>query len=168
MHAYRRDTVVPAVCIIAALAVDRTLRSLSSILRRGSALVGPIGVAVVLLLVTTSNLYRWFRVSPRQVQSTADAVLVRILEKTECRTAALPTLVVDIGIGGAIGPALEALPEKIPVEFALYSPSPATWIESASGRCVVFRQPHDQEAAKLRAALEKRWPGWMASTLVGK
>ncbi len=154
----RLHYLVPAVCIIAAVGVDRALGWLATSFPSGAAVSVPIAAAL-LVLVTASNLYRWFWVAPRRVQGTADSVLVRIVQTPACQRAPRPPLVVDVGIGGAIGPALDALEEKVSIEFALYSAGSA-WIETASGRCVVFRSPHDPEAAGLRAAFEGRWPGW--------
>ena len=155
----RLHFVLPAVALLAALAAETVLYAGGRLARgEGRGTLGNLLAFFVVVTVTGGNLHRWFVEAPAKLQSTADAVLLRILQKDGCLATPRPTLVVDVGIGGEIEPALEATGRKIPVEFALYAKGPSPWIETAPERCVVFRSPFDADARPLLDALEKRWP----------
>jgi type IV secretory pathway protease TraF len=155
----RLHLVLPAVALLAALAVETALCAGGRLARgEGQGRLGDLLAFFIVVAVTSGNLHRWFVEAPTKLQGTADAVLVRILQKHGCLATPRPTLVVDVGIGGEIGPALEATGRKIPVEFALYVEGPSPWIETVPERCVVFRSPFDADARPLLDALEKRWP----------
>jgi hypothetical protein len=155
----RLHFVLPAVALLAALAAETALYAGGRLARgEGRGALGNLLAFFVVVAVTGGNLHRWFVEAPAKLQSTADAVLLRILQKDGCLATSRPALVVDVGIGGEIEPALEATGRKIPAEFALYAKGPSPWIETAPERCVVFRSPFDADARPLLDALEKRWP----------
>ena len=146
----RLHFVLPAVALLAALAVETALRT-GGRLAKGESWrkLGDLLALLVIVAVTGGNLHRWFVEAPAKLQSTSDAVLVRILQKDGCLATPRPTLVVDVGIGGEIEPALKATGRKIPMEFAPYEKGPSPWIETVPERCVVFRAPFDTEARPL-------------------
>jgi hypothetical protein len=149
---------LPAVVLLAAVGLDRTLRVLKVILPAGKKLWPRVGSAAAITLITASNLHRWFDVAPREAPSSPDAVTIRVLELPICQRAALPLLIVDVGVGGAIPPAVRARATPRPPEFGLYAAGPK-WLGTADSRCVVFRSPHDKAAVELMRAIERRFPG---------
>jgi hypothetical protein len=154
----RLHYVLPAVVLMAAVALDRTLDGLippHSRRRREWLAAG--GVLIALAAVAASNLHRWFVVAPSLVPSTADSLAVQVLEKSECQRAARPPLIVDEGVVGAMGPAVSARGTRIRPEFAHFAEAP-DWIETAPSRCVIFYSPTDGRALSLIRALEARWP----------
>lgn len=154
----RLNFMMPVVALFAALAADRLLDGLELLTsRRARRVISVCGVCIILGVVSWGNLYRWFVVSPRGVPSSPQAMTLRAMEQPECLNAPRASLIVDIGIGGATGPALEARGSDLNPEFALYG-TPPTWIETAPDRCVIFRAPFDSEAIELSRALEARWP----------
>jgi hypothetical protein len=66
-------------------------------------------------------------------------------------------LIVDVGVGGGILPALDARKSPARPEFGLYSDEPR-WLETADLRCVIFRSPADPEARDFMKAIEERFP----------
>src|SRR5262249_11807833 len=76
----RLHYVLPVVALLAAIALDRTLSiaegSLPVRWKSSARIVLP---AVVLALITASNLYRWFRVSPSRAAGSQEALTIRIL-----------------------------------------------------------------------------------------
>ena len=149
---------LPVVVLLAALGLDRTLRALRVILPEGRKLWPLVGSAAAILLITVSNLHRWFDVAPRESPSSPDAVTIRVLERPICQRATWPLLVVDVGVGGAIPPAVRARATPRPPEFALYGAEPR-WLPTADSRCVVFPSPRDETAVALMKAIEERFPG---------
>jgi hypothetical protein len=153
----RLHFMMPVVALLAALALDRTLDALAPLFPVGGrALLLSCVIAAALLLVTASNLYRWFVEAPSQVASSVECVTFRVVEKPECQSAALPPLIVDVGIGGGLPPALEAH-GGLRSEFALYKEQTG-WLETVPSRCVIFRAQHDEAARVLMTALQSRWP----------
>ncbi len=165
----RLNYLLPVTVLLAALAVDRGLQVLSrevALGRRARGLApdqarvlsGAV-VGLVLGLSLYANLHRWFVEMPGTVPSTPDALTLKVVETPACQTALLPPLVVDVGIGGAMGPALEAMSGSVvKPQFALYS-DPPTWIETATARCVIFRDPTNPRAVSLAQQVSARWPG---------
>jgi hypothetical protein len=149
---------LPVVVLLAALGLDRTLRALRAILPADKKSWPFVGSAAAILLITASNLHRWFDVAPRESPSSPDAVTIRVLELPICQSAALPPLIVDVGVGGAIPPAVRARATPRRPEFGLYSAEPR-WLPTADSRCVVFRSPRDEAAMALMKAIEERFPG---------
>jgi hypothetical protein len=153
----RMHFIMIPVASIAALALDRLLVRREQSSGESRAVETGVVVTVVLLLVAGSNFYRWFVKTPAQYTTTADSLVIRTLDQTACQTAALPPLVVDVGVGGALPPALRARSGTIEPEYALYS-DPPLWIENLPSRCVILRNPRDQRAQDLTRIIQQRWP----------
>lgn len=65
-------------------------------------------------------------------------------------------LLVDVGFGGEILPALDARGIPNHVALAVYSAPPA-WIQTVPERCVIFRGQGDPRAQRAMQAIMARW-----------
>jgi hypothetical protein len=154
----RLHYVLPVVVLLAALGLDRTLRGVQAFVPAAGKWWPRVATAAAAIaLITASNLHRWFVESPLRAASSTEALTIRILELPRCQRAARPPLIVDVGVGGGILPALDARKSPARPEFGLYSDEPR-WLETADLRCVIFRSPADQEARDLMKAIEERFP----------
>jgi hypothetical protein len=156
----RLNFLLPTVCLLSGIAAERVVAILE---QRGprhlSHLVFPSVLVGCTVLAGWGNLHRWFVETPETVPTSPSSVAIRIIEDPRCQTAPRPPLVVDVGIGGAILPALEAAGPRVMPEFGLYAAADSSdWIETAGSRCVIFRAPHDPAAQTLQLALASRWP----------
>jgi len=151
----RMNYLLPVVAILAAVAVEELLVISGSRWLRSPVLPTTI-VAVVLAAVSVSNLHRWFVVAPARVPTSSDTVVIRLLQDGPCRTATGDPLVIDVGMGGRLAPALTAYPGIRNPVVALYGST--DWIETAPTRCVIFRSPNDQAAITTMNAIRARWP----------
>jgi hypothetical protein len=154
----RLNYLLPVVAILAALAFDHVIVVLQAHI---PVALRPAFVAVVfagvLGLISVINLHRWFIEAPAAVASVPDAVAVRVISQPQCLLASQLPLVVDVGLGGALGPALDARGEAGKVQVALYT-DPRTWIKAMPARCVIFRSPTDPRAIAAMQAIARHWP----------
>jgi hypothetical protein len=172
----RLNFLLPLVTMIAAVAGDRIVESLARFRRDRQAIalnawplnlstanhVYRAGLVALVALSASWNLHRWFIDMPRSVPSTPDALALRIIELPVCQSAARPPLVVDVGVGGAMGPAIDALSNGIVrPQFALYS-EPTSWMKTADSRCVIFRDPGSPVAQRLIKQFGSTSPGHSA------
>ncbi len=151
----RLNFLLPAVAICAAVAARQALRLVEA--ATGGPTAAALAGACLIAATTTLNLDRFLVEAPARLQSTRDAVALRIVVDPRCQNAARPPLVVAVGVGGALPPALRARPVGRFPEWALYD-DPRNWIETADSRCVIFPVPADTAAVELRSALRRRWP----------
>lgn len=153
----RLNFLMPVVALAASVALDRAGSVAEEVVSppvRGY--VGFVIITATLGLVAYSNLHRWFVEAPAHVPTSPDSVAIRVIEDPRCQLASQPPLIVDVGIGGAMYPALQAINGMVKPEFAFYGES-TDWVQTAPRRCVIFRAPRDQQARSLMQDLETRW-----------
>jgi hypothetical protein len=154
----RLNYLMPVVAVLAGLAFDRTLTSLGGPVSQSLRPALATAAVVALLGASTyANLHRWYVLAPSNVPSSPEAMVLRIVELPQCQRVGAPPLIVDEGVGGALGPALEARAGIVQPEFALYD-EPTGWLSDVSQRCVIFRDTHDERAQRLIRVLEAARP----------
>lgn len=154
----RLSYVLPVVVLLAAVAVDRSLAAWRPPkVARSTTLVMSGVVLGVIMLVGTSNLHRWFVVSPRDAPTSPTSVTMRIVQKPICQSAQLPPLVLDGRSDGALAGAVEQVGNLTMPTFRLFA-DPTNWLDTANARCVVLRSSNLPEAALIRNAIAARWP----------
>jgi hypothetical protein len=153
----RLHYVLPAVAILAALALDRSWRMLAVLSpswnRRGAEVAF---VAFALGLVTASNLYCWFVQMPKLAPVNPMALVIRTIELPRCQKASLRPLVLNHGKPGDFEGSIEPRGTAVP-DFGLYD-DPTSWLDTADSRCVLFISPSDPGAVKLMQEIEARHP----------
>jgi hypothetical protein len=154
----RLHYVLPVVAILGALAAERirrTLEALSPIWRRTWFKIAI--VAALLVLVTASNLHRWFVVTPKLAPLNRMALVIRTIESARCRQARMRPIVFNHGKPGDFEMPIEARGTPLP-EFALYDANAGSKLETADSRCVLFLTPWDSGAGGLMQKMETRHP----------
>jgi hypothetical protein len=152
----RLHYLIPIVAILAALAIDRALRVVATSVPPVANGVVVAGAVAIIGLASASNLHRWFVETPSRVPTSSDTVVIRLLQSDSCNHATDDPLIIDRGIGGRLGPALEAIGQIRQPRVILYEDE--SWIATAPTRCVLFRNPEDPPAKAAISAVQERWP----------
>jgi len=149
---------LPVVAPLAAWAFDRLLTLITAYLpSRGRGIAAPFAIVALLSAVSYFNLHRWYVEMPAHVPSGSEALLMRSVLDSRCRTAKLPALLVADGIGGELGPELDAVGASSSLQLAGYD-APRSWLQTVPLRCVLFRSRTDPQAVSAIHALLSRWP----------
>lgn len=149
---------LPVVALLAAWAFDQMLTLISVYLPiRVRGVAASFAIVALISAVSYLNLHRWYVEMPTHLPSGSEAVLMRTALDSRCRTAKLPALLVADGIGGELGPELDAVGASSSLQLAAYD-APTSWLQTVPLRCVLFRSRTDPQALSILHALLIRWP----------
>jgi len=154
----RINFMIPVMLVFAALGSGKAYGLFQDIAGRNNLLkaVGPpLALAVVLLAVAGSNLYRFWYVTPRNYPTPLEAVAVKAALSSECRDRAGQTVVVAPGTLGSLYYALDArdLGDETPVILAYDEMKRVT--EFPPDSCVVYLPDTEPPSAAHLARLRR-------------
>lgn len=155
----RLNFVLPAVVLMAALAIDRALAAGRSRVSAGFARVTFPGVAAsVLAIASFGNLHRWFDVSPRKVPTSPTTVTVRVMLDRRCKDAPMVPLVIDRTGDGSLPAAVSEYNDMNMPDYRLFT-DPMDWLQTVDRRCLIVRSANLPESSAITDAIAARWPG---------